>query len=123
MEIVAEVVESYGELTGIFPISDSEIEPPSFIKDDIGKLRYDLLPVNALEKVVEGLTYGAHKYEDDNWRNNSDMRRFIGAAMRHIEQYRNGVTTDVESGIPHLGLAVCNLLFILELTDEGSPDI
>ena len=35
---------------------------------DSGKLRYDLIPVDALEAIVEVLTWGAdNKYKDRNW--------------------------------------------------------
>lgn len=38
------------------------------IKYDGEKLRYDLLPVEALEQITKVLTYGAKKYSDNNWR-------------------------------------------------------
>lgn len=35
-------------------------------RNNLAKLRYDLVPVEAYECVAKGLTYGANKYGDDN---------------------------------------------------------
>ena len=36
-------------------------------KFDGGKMRWDLLPYDAVEKIVDILTYGAEKYDPNNW--------------------------------------------------------
>lgn len=93
-------------------------------KHDGGKLRYDLLPVLALKDVVKGLTYGTIKYDDNNWINVPEGRkRYIAAAMRHIEKYRMGVLFDEESGVHHLSAAIDNLMFIVEKDLRGWEDI
>lgn len=93
-------------------------------KFDGGKLRYDLLPVMALEDVVKGLTYGTIKYDDNNWVKVPEGRkRYIAAAMRHIEKYRMGVLFDEESGVHHLSAAIDNLMFIVEKDLRGWEDI
>ena len=85
-------------------------------KDDAAKLRYDLVPPIALELIAEVLTYGAKKYAPENWRNVEEPeRRYIAAAMRHIEAYRKGERIDQESGHPHLAHAACCLMFIMEV--------
>ena len=84
-------------------------------KDDSYKLRYDLVPPGALAQITDVLTFGANKYADENWRKVADPeRRYIAAAMRHIEAYRAGDITDPESGRHHLAHAACCLMFILE---------
>lgn len=93
-------------------------------KFDGGKLRYDLLPVMALEDVVKGLTYGTIKYDDNNWVKVPEGRkRYIAAAMRHIEKYRLGVLFDEESGVHHLSAAIDNLMFIVEKDLRGWEDV
>lgn len=88
-------------------------------KFDDGKLRYDLVPTYALEAVVGVLTYGAKKYDDENWRKVEDYeRRYYAAALRHIEKHRQGEYLDPESGKPHLAHAVCCLMFVLEKGEE-----
>ena len=84
------------------------------IKYDKEKLRYDLLSPEALEGIVEVLTYGANKYSDDNWKNVS-AKRYEAAAFRHIQAYRKGEKIDKESGLGHLYHAISCLIFIAEL--------
>ena len=86
------------------------------MKFDSDKLRYDLVPPSALEKIVDVLTYGAKKYAPENWKKVEEPeRRYIAAAMRHIEAFRKGERLDPESGLPHLAHAACCLMFILEV--------
>lgn len=93
-------------------------------KFDGGKLRYDLIPVMALEDVVKGLTYGTIKYDDNNWVKVPEGRkRYIAAAMRHVEKYRMGVLFDEESGVHHLSAAIDNLMFIVEKDLRGWEDV
>ncbi len=47
------------------------------IKNDLGKLRWDLLPMEQVEKVVEVLTKGAEKYTANNWQNLEDGRKIF----------------------------------------------
>lgn len=42
--------------------------------------------------------------------------------MRHLVAYRNGETTDPESGVSHLSHAFCNLMFLRhfeKLNEDG----
>ena len=83
-------------------------------KDDHEKLRYDLVPWEALEPVVRVLMHGAGKYGDDNWRLVPDHeRRYFAAAMRHLVEHAKCQPTDPETGQSHLAHAVCCLLFMI----------
>lgn len=91
-------------------------------KFDGGKLRYDLLPVHALEEVTRVITLGAEKYDPENWKRVPEgRRRYIAAAFRHIEAWRKGETTD-EIGTHHIANAISNLMFILEKELQGLED-
>lgn len=91
-------------------------------KDDLGKLRYDLVPAYALLDVVKVLTYGAKKYGAENWRKVPEaVPRYVAAYMRHVEAHRRGQVDDPESGLPHLAHAICCLLFLLELPGGVGP--
>lgn len=85
-----------------------------------GKTRLDLIPCSLIDGVGRVLTFGAQKYEADNWRKFTprQVKECIGSAMRHIEKYRQGNWLDPESGLPHLAHAAANLGFILELHKE-----
>ena len=91
-------------------------------KFDGGKLRYDLLPVHALEEVTRVMTLGAEKYDPENWKRVPEgRRRYTAAAFRHIEAWRKGETTD-EIGTHHIANAISNLMFILEKELQGIED-
>lgn len=85
-------------------------------KFDGGKLQYGLLPILALEENVKVLTFGAQKYEPDNWKRVPDgPRRYFDAANRHIWAYKSGELLDPETGCHHLAHAICCLQFIIDL--------
>ena len=84
-------------------------------KFDGGKLEYGLLPPLALEETVKVLTFGAQKYERDNWQKVPDAkRRYFDALQRHVWSWKQGEQIDPESGIHHLAHAMCCLMFLYE---------
>jgi len=88
-------------------------------KDDSEKTQYDLVPPLALEEIAKVMTFGAKKYAPNNWQHVDNAKaRYTGAAMRHVEKFRQGVENDPETGLPHLAHAACCLMFIIELKDE-----
>ena len=92
-------------------------------KYDGGKLRYDLIPVLALEDMVKGLTFGTIKYDDNNWvKVPNGRKRYLAAALRHIQEYRKGNLWDEEQNIHHLSAAMNNLSFIVEKDLRGWED-
>jgi hypothetical protein len=92
-------------------------------KFDGGKLQYGLVPPLALRETVKVLTYGAEKYEPDNWRRVPDgPRRYFDAAQRHIWAYKTGEVNDPETNINHLAHAICCLMFMLDL-DESEYEL
>ena len=84
-------------------------------KYDGGKPMYGLLPPKALRSTVDVLTFGAKKYEIDNWKYVSDSkRRYFDAAQRHLWDWKEGERFDSESGLHHLSHAICCLMFLYE---------
>ncbi len=84
-------------------------------KFDGGKLQYGLVPPLALKATVEILTFGAEKYEPDNWKFVPDSkRRYFDAMQRHLWAWKEGEITDPESGKHHLAHAMCCLMFLYE---------
>lgn len=83
-------------------------------KYDDGKLRYDLIPSECMEALARILTYGANKYEANNWQNLEDYyNRYYAANERHIQKWRQGEDYDQESGELHLAHAFTNVCFLL----------
>jgi hypothetical protein len=86
-----------------------------FIKSDSNKLRYDLVPPSLIEDVARVLTFGAEKYEPNNWKRVDDPSRYVAALYRHLEAWRAGEITDQESRLSHLAHAATNIAFLIEL--------
>jgi hypothetical protein len=88
-------------------------------KYDNDKLRWDLLPIETIESVVEVFTMGAKKYDDNNWQLvENGNERYYAAMMRHITEWRKGNKIDSESGLNHLSHAMCNLVFLMWLDKQ-----
>lgn len=115
-------------------------------KERRGKLRYDLMPPRSFEKIVEVLTYGAEKYTvygdctcnlpntghaascqshkvrskgDNNWKLvDNPIDTYYAAAMRHLQKFRLGESTDPDSGIHHIAHAITDLIFLLEFEED-----
>jgi len=86
------------------------------VKKDAGKLRWDLLPSDAAQAIVEVLTKGAEKYEDRNWEKGMCWSRPFAACMRHLWAWWRGEDKDPESGLDHLAHAGCCIMFMLAYT-------
>ena len=82
------------------------------IKFDGDKPDYSLVPFAALDEVVKVLTYGAKKYDRDNWKH-VDSVRYQAALMRHFSAYMQGEQCDNETNINHLAHMACSVLFLL----------
>lgn len=84
------------------------------MKDDSGKLRYELIDDAAEAEMVAVLTTGAAKYEANNWRNVVPLYdRYYAALRRHLRAYRSGQHIDPASNLHHLAEAACCVHFML----------
>jgi hypothetical protein len=81
-------------------------------KYDSGKLRLELVPVEATEAIARAMTYGAVKYGDWNWAQGIDHSRLYAAALRHMTAYFRGEDVDAESGNHHLDHALASLAML-----------
>jgi len=86
----------------------------SGIKFDGEKERFDLIPAQPLIELAKIYTYGAKKYEDNNWRKGVAWGRIFGALMRHLWAFWRGEDLDQESGLPHLAHAAWGCFTLLE---------
>jgi hypothetical protein len=87
------------------------------MKYDKGKLKYGLIPPKALALIAEALTHGAEKYSPFNWKS-VESHRYVDATYRHLEAARAGEKVDKDSGLPHLALALTNIIFLLDRQEE-----
>lgn len=83
------------------------------IKNDTGKLRWDLLPLDVTEQVVAVLTKALRNYPEWNWVHVKDARkRYLAATFRHIAARLRGEVIDPDDNEPHLAHAICDLMFL-----------
>lgn len=76
------------------------------------KTRLDLVPLSALKDCADVFEYGAQKYAAWNWAKGMDWSIPYACALRHLEAWYRGEDIDPESGKPHLGHVMCNLIML-----------
>ena len=110
-----EQYELFDSIDVIDEVSRSQVATEGGRKFDGNKLEYGLLPPLALKATVDVLTFGAQKYERDNWKKVPDSkRRYFDALQRHLWAWKEGEQIDPESGRHHLAHAMCCLMFLYE---------
>jgi hypothetical protein len=94
----------------------------------VRKPQLDKIPPAGLIHMGVVMGLGAAKYGPFNWRTNSVAASvYIGAAMRHLQEYLDGMNVEGESGASPLGhvMACCAILLDAEslgiLIDDRPP--
>lgn len=105
--------QGFGKETG------QQLIPGGAYRANQGKTQWELMPTEALEEVAKVFTYGAQKYDPDNWRKGFPWRSVFGSGMRHMQAWLSGEDYDEESGLHHLAHAACNMLFLLQYYRTG----
>lgn len=104
-------------------LSHAAEDKPVGMKFDGDKAYMSLVPPLAELELAKVLTFGAQKYARDNWRKVDDWQfRYLNAALRHINAYKQGEKQDPESGFHHLAHATACLMFITELELERGKE-
>lgn len=78
-----------------------------------GKLRYDLLPPDAIEELVKIYTMGAAKYADRNWEKGFNWMDCYASLARHLALWQMGEDRDEESDHLHMAHVAWNALAIV----------
>lgn len=82
-------------------------------KHDKYKSRVDLITPEFILGMGDVLRYGAEVYGEEAWRDVPDgAKRYYGAIIRHLLQYKQGQVNDVESGLDHLLHAATNIMML-----------
>ena len=123
-----------------FVQSDGEIIPDVALPGDggathaaresreISKLRYDLIPADFLEFLARIFTYGASKYEDNNWMKGLNASELYACATRHMQKWWAGEDLDEDdgeqkgSGLSHLWHALWNV-GVMAYFERHRPDL
>lgn len=75
----------------------------------VGKGRFDLLQMFALEEVAKVNEAGAVKYDARNWEKGIPLSRFADSALRHFMKYIRGDRDE-----PHDAMAAWNILCLID---------
>lgn len=80
-------------------------------KCDGGKPDWSLVEWGFFISVVKVLTFGAVKYNRENWKS-VGRHRYEAAIFRHIIAYVSGEKNDPETGLSHLAHVGASLMFL-----------
>lgn len=88
------------------------------------KLRFDLIPPEALIELARVYTVGALKYPPDNWKKGGPWSDNVRAINSHLTQWRAGQAVDKETGAHHLMHLAWNAITLMyyEMYDLGQDD-
>ena len=75
-----------------------------------------LIPANALNEISKGYDFGAKQYGNDSWKHNKSFKKlYSNALLRHLfQRLILGEKVDKKTGLNHLALAGCCLMYLLE---------
>ncbi len=83
-----------------------------------GKGRFDLISPFALKRLARHYENGAKKYADRNWEKGIPFSRYIDSAMRHLNQYMQGMENE-----DHLAAAAWNIFCIMHHQELGQIEL
>lgn len=93
-----------------FSVGIHHVNPLGSVKKDEGKYDPTMLTIEMIELVSKVRMFGAKKYARNNFKiTGFKYTRSLAAALRHIFAYLSGEDNDPESGLSHLGHAICCL--------------
>lgn len=107
------------------PVDASKpVEAGDNLRKDFGKVRFDLLPPEALFALADLYTQGAKKYQDRGWEEGMDWSRCFGSLMRHGWKWLRGEDVDEETGAHHMIAVAWNAfaLYTYSVRKKGKDD-
>jgi hypothetical protein len=93
--------------------------PVELTKHDTEKRMVQLLEPEFILGLADVLTFGAKKYNPDNWKQGTNWRRIFGSKMRHSLDWYRGIDIDPETGINHLLHDGINTMFLWYFQQNG----
>lgn len=86
------------------------------IRQDAGKPRTDLLPVDSLLAVAEVMRWGCEDkpkpYDERNWERGMEWHKLYAPVLRHLWAWWQGETADPESGLHPLDHALTSMMML-----------
>lgn len=91
-------------------------------RNNSGKPRPTLVPVEWVEELMTVMEAGAKKYGDDNWKKGMPFDECIDSLERHLIQFRKGVDIDPDDGLSTITKVAINALFLRYYQLKGLGD-
>ncbi len=92
------------------------------MKDTKGKYDPTYLFRSAKIAVHHVREFGSKKYKNrDTW-SQTEPLEYLKAAERHLDAIKEGELIAVDSGLPHVWHALCDLMFVVEATKNDFSD-
>ena len=90
-------------------------------RDNTNKLRWSLIPIDAMEELLTVAEYGAKKYGKYNWQQPPYLTfdDILDSLYRHVAARRMGVMFDGESMKFHMAHAMWNCMALLTYDLRG----
>ena len=104
--------EEYEELLKGFQ-KEEPTKSEGALRYNQGKNRLDLIPPEFIEEVGKVFTFGATKYEDNNWKKGLKFSNIIASLERHLLEIKKGNDYDDESNLLHAAHIGCNTAFLI----------
>lgn len=97
---------------------------PTGMRFNSGKLRFNLIPMDARVELARVYTIGACKYDDNNWLKGMSWMSMVDCAERHFALWQMGQARDPDTGCHHLAQVAWNVLGLLvyEMRGLGTDD-
>jgi len=95
-------------------------------KHKVGKPPLDLLSSHALLEMAKvmgwGITEKIPTYAPHNWRKGVPWSDLYAATLRHLLSWNSREDNAIDSNLPHLAHALCNLMMLMEYA-ETHPEL
>ena len=84
------------------------------------KIPLEFLELDAIADMCRVFAFGATKYGRNNYFLGHNVTQLTSAGMRHLLAYQNGEDLDPESGLSHLGHAMCCVAMLIKQLALGT---
>ena len=88
----------------------------TLVRSNQGKVPVRYTPLHLLEDCNRVFAFGAEKYHAWGWTKGMPWSVPYECAVRHLAAWYRGEDIDPESGLPHLGHVMCNLIMLTEFS-------
>lgn len=111
------------EVKKMYGAVDMPVASTGAKREKLGALRYDYMPhLEVNEAFARVATFGAKKYDTDNWMKGLPLSQLFGSLMRHCWKMMAGETYDSDSKLRHTDHILWNAVAMVYFA-ANRPDL